>query len=143
MRVQGAGGVVATIDRSQLAALVAELTFPLPGKPWDFFETTDLLDFPGARSREMIPSLSLLEDAARLGRVFLRGKVAYLFQRYNAEQEIAAMLLCVGPSNNEVQTLPEMVDGWIRQTMGGTPAERRTQRNSLFFVLTKFDSEFV
>jgi len=143
VRVQGTNGTVAALDKAHLAALVAELTFPLPTTPWDFFDSTDLLDFPGARSRELVPRLDLLDDPTLLGRVFLRGKVAYLFQRYNAEQEIAAMLLCVGPSNNEVQTLPEMVDGWIRQTIGATPAERRTQRNSLFFVLTKFDSEFV
>ena len=143
VRVQGANGAVAAIDKSQLAALVAELTFPLADKPWDFFEHTDLLDFPGARSREVIRSTSFLDDPGRLGRVFLRGKVATLFQRYNAEQEIAAMLLCVGPSNQDVQTLPEMVDGWIAQTIGSTPAARAAQRTSLFVVLTKFDSEFI
>ena len=143
VRVQGAGGAVVPLDKSLLAALVAELTFPLAEKPWDFFEHTDLLDFPGARSREVIRSTTFLDDPGRLGRVFLRGKVAYLFQRYNAEQEIAAMLLCVGPSNQDVQTLPEMVDGWIGQTMGATPAARADQRTSLFVVLTKFDSEFV
>jgi hypothetical protein len=72
----------------------------------------------------------------------LRGKVAYLFQRYNAEQEIAAMLLCVGPGNQEVQTLPRMVTDWINSTMGDTPDARARQRNSLFLVLTKFDFEF-
>ncbi len=143
VRVQGAGGAVATLDRSQLAALVAELTFPLADRPWDFLGHTDLLDFPGARSREVIRSTAFLDDPGRLGRVFLRGKVAYLFQRYNAEQEIAAMLLCVGPSNQDVQTLPEMVDGWIGQTIGATPSVRARQRTSLFVVLTKFDSEFV
>lgn len=142
VRVQGAGMAV-TLDKSQLAALVAELTFPLADRPWDFFEHTDLLDFPGARSREVIRSTAFLDDPGRLGRVFLRGKVAYLFQRYNAEQEIAAMLLCVGPSNQDVQTLPEMVNGWIGQTIGATPAVRAQQRTSLFVVLTKFDGEFV
>ncbi|HQT79898.1 MAG TPA: virulence factor SrfC family protein, partial [Rhodopila sp.] len=49
----------------------------------------------------------------------------------------------VGPSNQDVQTLPEMIDGWIRDTIGATPESRAGQRNALFLVLTKFDMEFV
>ncbi len=143
VRIISASGQSATIDRAIAAALIAELTVPLDSKPWDFFEHTDLLDFPGARTREEITDpAAFLAEPGRLGRVFLRGKVAYLFQRYNAEQEISAMLLCVGPSNQDVQTLPNMVAGWIGQTMGGTPQARAAQPNSLFLVLTKFDSEF-
>ncbi|HEY0181287.1 MAG TPA: virulence factor SrfC family protein, partial [Rhodopila sp.] len=133
----------AVLDRAVLAALVAELTFPLAEQPWPFFDTTDLLDFPGARTRETITDIDrFLAQPEKLGRAFLRGKVAYLFQRYNAEQEITGMLLCVGPSNQEVQTLPRMVQDWIQLTLGDTPAKREAQRNSLFLVLTKFDAEF-
>ncbi len=143
LRVVSASGRAALIDRSVAAALIAEITVPLVERPWDFFEHTDLLDFPGARTREEITDPEgFLAQPGRLGRVFLRGKVAYLFQRYNAEQEIAAMLLCVGPSNQDVQTLPNMIDDWIGQTIGATPEARGRQRNSLFLVLTKFDGEF-
>ncbi len=143
VRLASASGASAPVDRSVAAALIAEITVPLAERPWEFFEHTDLLDFPGARTREEITDPEgFLAQPGRLGRVFLRGKVAYLFQRYNAEQEIAAMLLCVGPSNQDVQTLPNMIDGWIGQTVGPTPAARARQRNSLFLVLTKFDGEF-
>ena len=143
LRVVAASGMSASIDRSAVAALIAEITVPLVARPWQFFEHTDLLDFPGARTREEITDPdAFLAQPGRLGRVFLRGKVAYLFQRYNAEQEITAMLLCVGPSNQDVQTLPNMIDRWIGQTIGATPAARAQQRNSLFVVLTKFDGEF-
>ncbi len=143
LRVVSADGMSAMIDRAVAAALIAEITVPLIERPWDFFEHTDLLDFPGARTREeIVDPESFLAQPGRLGRVFLRGKVAYLFQRYNAEQEIAAMLLCVGPSNQDVQTLPNMIDDWIGQTIGMTPDARARQRNSLFLVLTKFDGEF-
>ena len=143
LRMAAASGASATVDRSVAAALIAEITVPLAERPWEFFEHTDLLDFPGARTREEITDPEgFLAQPGRLGRVFLRGKVAYLFQRYNAEQEIAAMLLCVGPSNQDVQTLPNMIDNWISQTVGPTPAARARQRNSLFLVLTKFDGEF-
>lgn len=144
VRVVSAGGQAAMLDRALLAALIAELTVPLHDQPWDFFQHTDMLDFPGARSREMFRRLDdFLAEPGRLGRVFLRGKVAYLFQRYNVEQEIAAMLLCVGPSNQDVQTLPEMIATWIDQTIGPNPAARARQRNALYLVLTKFDMEFV
>ncbi len=137
------GGTLATLDRVVVTALVAEITVPLATNPWPFFDHTDLLDFPGARTREEISDAeNFLKGPERLGRVFLRGKVAYLFQRYNAEQEISAMLLCVGPSNQEVQTLPRMVDDWIAGTAGPTPAERANVRCNMFLVLTKFDSEF-
>ncbi len=143
LRMASGTGASALIDRSVVAALIAEITVPLAERPWEFFEHTDLLDFPGARTREEITDPEgFLAQPGRLGRVFLRGKVAYLFQRYNAEQEIAAMLLCVGPSNQDVQTLPNMIDDWIGQTIGATPAARARQRNSLFLVLTKFDGEF-
>jgi len=143
LRVVSAAGRSAVIGRPVVAALIAEITVPLTERPWDFFEHTDLLDFPGARTREEITEPEgFLAQEGRLGRVFLRGKVAYLFQRYNAEQEIAAMLLCVGPSNQDVQTLPNMIDGWIGQTIGATPEARARQQNSLFLVLTKFDGEF-
>ncbi len=141
--VVSAGGARATLGRAVLAALIAEITVPLAERPWDFFEHTDLLDFPGARSREEISDpAGFLAQPGRLGRVFLRGKVAFLFQRYNDEQEIAAMLLCVGPSNQDVQTLPRMITEWLGLTIGATPGARAAQRNSLFFVLTQFDREF-
>jgi hypothetical protein len=131
------------IGRPVLAALIAEMTMPLAEQPWPFFQETDLLDFPGARTREVIVDLDrFLAQPENLGFALLRGKVAYLFQRYNAEQEITSMLLCVGPNNQEVQTLPSMVNEWIKQTLGDTPQARARQRTSLFFVLTKFDSEF-
>ena len=143
LRLVAASGASAGIGRALAAALIAEITVPLEAKPWDFFGHTDLLDFPGARTREEISDPDgFLAQPGRLGRVFLRGKVAYLFQRYNAEQEITAMLLCVGPSNQDVQTLPNMIDRWIGQTIGATPEARAGQRNSLFLVLTKFDGEF-
>jgi hypothetical protein len=149
VRVAGAAAT-SEIPVPVLAALTAELTFPVAEKPWEFMQHTDLLDFPGARSREEIPESVLkqgldgfLATPSNLGRVFLRGKVAYLWQRYNTEQEIAAMLLCVGPSNQDVPSLARMIHGWVVQTIGPTPEARARQRNSLFLVLTKFDTEFV
>ncbi len=51
------------------------------------------------------------------------------------------MLLCIGPSNQEVRTLPRMVKAWIDSAMGATPEARAQHRNALFLILTKFDTE--
>jgi hypothetical protein len=132
-----------SLPRPVLAALVAEITIPLEERPWPFLEVTDLLDFPGARSRERLSDPSrFLAEPGRFPGLYLRGKVAYLWQRTVAEQEATAMLLCIGPSNQEVRTLPRMVKAWIDSAMGATPEARAQQRNALFLVLTKFDTEF-
>ena len=131
------------LPRAFITALTAELRIAVRDKPWEFFDHTDLLDFPGARSRENIPDVrGFLEQPNALQSLFLRGKVAYLFERYCAEQELTSMLLCIGPSNQEVRTLPAMVNDWIASTHGSEPALRARQQCALFLVLTKFDAEF-
>lgn len=139
----GNNGARVTLPRSEVTALIAELRIVISEQPWDFFQHTDLLDFPGARSREQVKDLpTFLQGNDALQGLFLRGKVAYLFDRYCAEQELTSMLLCIGPSNQEVKTLPEMVYDWIVSTHGATPQQRSQQPTALFLVLTKFDMEF-
>ncbi len=152
--VRGAGGQVAALPRPVLTALIAELHVTMHIRTWDFLSGTDLLDFPGARSRDNIKDVrAYLKTSGRgegrregaLGGIeglFLRGKVAYLFERYNAEQELTSMLLCIAPSNQEVRTVPAMVKDWIDATHGADPETRAGSQTALFFVLTKFDAEF-
>ncbi|MEM7423847.1 MAG: virulence factor SrfC family protein, partial [Pseudomonadota bacterium] len=73
----------------------------------------------------------------------LRGKVAYLFDRYVAEQEITSMLLCIPDSNMEVADLPVLIGDWIDHTHGDTPAARAEAACLLFFILTKFDKHLI
>lgn len=138
-----AAGARASLARPVITALIAELRLQVADRPWDFFEHTDLLDFPGARSREVLSDpLAYTSDPAKITLLFIRGKVAYLYQRYLAEQEITAMLLCLVSGNQEVRTLPAMVKEWIDATHGRSPAERAQLPTSLFLVLTKFDLMF-
>ncbi|MGF1476564.1 MAG: virulence factor SrfC family protein [Geminicoccaceae bacterium] len=142
---EGKAGAATSLPRATLAALIAEISLSIVDQPWPFFEHTDLLDFPGARSRlkllQMPPEPSDREDQLR--ELFLRGKIAYLFQRYTDELELTSMLLCMPPSVNEVKDLAGMVGGWIAATHGATAEKRKAVRNSLFLVLTKHDLEFV
>lgn len=136
------GGRV-SLPRSVVTALTAELTIVMQEKPDDYYEHTDLLDFPGYRSRYKIFDIRReLAGPDMLKELFLRGKVAYLFQRYCAERELTSMLLCIGPSNQEVQDLPGVINDWILSTHGETPEHRQGKPVSLYFVLTKSDMEF-
>jgi hypothetical protein len=131
----------AMFRRAELTALIAELRIVMRDKPYPFFDHTDLLDFPGARSRKAHEAQHLGEAGIR-EELFLRGKVAYLFERYCAEQELTSMLLCMGPENMEVVSLPGLVFEWVRATMGERPADREGRPNALFLVMTKFDTAF-
>lgn len=136
-------GMQSTLSRNVVAALTAELTIVMPNKPDEIFGHVDLLDFPGYRSRLKVKNIH--QEVAKPGSLqgfFLRGKVAYLFERYCAERELTSMLLCIGPGNQEVQDLPGVIDSWVRAAHGDTPEERKGRDSALFFVLTKFDMEF-
>ena len=136
-------GRQAELHRAVVTALTAELTIVMDQKPAEYFETTDLLDFPGYRSRYKIDDVRReLKKPGMLKEMFLRGKVAYLFQRYCNERELTSMLLCIGPSNQEVQDLPGVINDWVCSTHGDRPELRDEHPVSLFLILTKFDMEF-
>ena len=138
-----AEGKQATLSRAVVTALTAELTIVMDQQPAPYFQTTDLLDFPGYRSRYKIDNIRHeLAKPGMLKEMFLRGKVAYLFQRYCNEHELTSMLLCIGPSNQEVQDLPGVINDWVCSTHGDRPQLRDNHPVSLFLVLTKFDMEF-
>ncbi len=128
------------IDRAVLCALAAELVVPVQTQSSAFFSETDLLDFPGARNRFEQPfSRTLEKPDTALPELLLRGKVAYLFDRYVENHEITSMLLCVPDSNMETLDLPGLIENWIATTHGATPQIRAENDCVLFFVLTKFD----
>ena len=143
IEVAAPNGVRALLPRAVVTALTAELTIVMRDKPDDYYEHTDLLDFPGYRARYQFADIRReLRAPDMLRQMFLRGKVAYLFQRYCAERELTSMLLCIGPSNQEVQDLPGVINDWILSTHGETPERRKGKPISLYFVLTKSDVEF-
>ncbi|WP_425043965.1 virulence factor SrfC family protein [Primorskyibacter sp. S87] len=133
-------GAPVSLPRSVICALAAELVLPMQDLPDPMFSETDLLDFPGARNRfEQDLSKALEEPEAILPELLLRGKVAYLFDRYVQNQDITSMLLCIPDSNMETVDLPGLVQGWIATTHGATPQDRAEADTVLFLVLTKFD----
>jgi hypothetical protein len=144
LTVATAGGRRAVLPKAVIAALTAELVLPMAERPHDLFAETDLLDFPGARTRDERPLAAFLSGGSGpLKECVLRGKVAYLFDRYVADQEITAMLLCIPDSNVETGGLSALVADWVAATHGGTPDRRAGVDTLLFFVLTKFDKHLI
>ena len=69
------------LPRGVLCALVAELHITMRERSWPLFDQVDLLDFPGARSREKYRSMgdraeSAEKAARRPYELFIRGKIA-------------------------------------------------------------------
>lgn len=133
------------MPRPVICALAAEMILPMRDRPSEFFDQTDLLDFPGARNRfkRALEKFLANKPSERVPEMILRGKVAYLFDRYAMDQEITSMLLCLQDGNMEAVDLPLLVDEWVTLTHGGSPAQRAEAECILFLVLTMFDKHLV
>ncbi len=141
LEVATSSGIAASLPRPLVTALVAELRIVCRDTPQPFFAHTDLLDFPGYRTRFKKDLNKYFREAADTASkdVFLRGKVDYLFQRYTSELELTTMVLCVPDSVMEVASLPKAIETWVGLTHGETPEKRLGKPNLLFLALTKFD----
>ncbi len=145
--VYDASGNVLAKDfhKGNLSALIAELTFELPStvaETRSFLHKIDLLDFPGARSREKYKEQ---EISTVLPKILRRGKVAYLFNKYSRSWRISSVLFCHHNDQKAEATIGETINSWIEENIGSTPAERSEMLNEtkgiapLFFIATKFN----
>ena len=131
--------------KGDLSALIAELTFELPEKIADdrrFLKEMDLLDFPGARSREKYKEVEISEVLPKMLR---RGKVAYLFNKYSRSLQISSVLFCHHNDQKAEPTIGETINNWIEENIGKNTEERAKMLQEtngiapLFFVATKFN----
>ena len=132
-------------SKASLSALVGELTFVLPEEistKRKFLKKIDLLDFPGARSREKIKESQLGEV---LPTVLRRGKVAYLFNKYSRSLKISAVLFCHHNDQKTESTIGPSINNWIEENIGETPEIRAKTLSGtngiapLFMICTKFN----
>ena len=131
--------------KSYLCALSAELVFSQPAsllesKP--FLKETDLLDFPGARSRLTLPQ-NLIETES-IPELLLRGKVAYLFNKYSDAEKINVLLFCTKHEQAAQRAMPEMLNNWVNKIVGDTPEKReafisKSKIPPLFIIGTFFN----
>jgi hypothetical protein len=133
------------LDSSLLCALTCELILRVPPGPTPgLLDEMDVLDFPGARARaQVFDHQRLINDPAALPEVFLRGKVACLFDRFSDDRDITALVLCQEGGPQEAKSLPYMINKWVDWSTGPEPADRRGKPVLLFHVFTKFDMDLV
>lgn len=116
----------------------------------ELFMHSDLLDFPGARSRatlrqEHLQNKNEESDVPNMSTLFLRGKVAFLFNHSNSSRNINILLFC---HDNEQPSLTDMymtLESWVNEYVGRT-TEKRAETvaaaggiSPLFVIGTKFN----
>ncbi len=135
------------VPRSVLAALTLEMVFPLVEQPvCDMLESVDLLDFPGYRGRLSIESIDGVREAVKdnskdpVSELLLRGKVAYLFERYTDYQEMNVLIVCT-PSDkqSDVTSVGPVLSSWIEKTQGESVEVRTGKKPGLAWAITMFD----
>lgn len=143
-RQDGQLSTSASITVAQLAALTTEMTFCLINEPRDaVVNTVDLLDFPGYRGRMKLRELkdSTGADDNVVSQLLLRGKVAYLFERYTDCQEMNALVVCTASDKqSDVPDVGPVLTRWIEKTQG-VDAQERSKRAGvgLIWALTMLD----
>jgi hypothetical protein len=141
------GGEKKTITGPLLSALIAEIVLnvdPALAEEKEFLNSTDLLDFPGARSRSKNDASSIDEEVAV--KMFLRGKVAYLFNKYSADYEVNNLLFCIKDTQTEVTEISGILNNWIVNNVGENREERaraigQLPVSPLFVVFTFFNEQ--
>lgn len=135
------------INVSTITALTAELIFSIPSEiteSKEFLKNSDLLDFPGARSRLAIEINNI--NAEIIPDMLLRGKVSYLFNKYSDDFNINNLLFCLNDQKNEVNEIPTLLFNWISKNIGENAYDRNTSLKDaklppLFIVFTFFNNQ--
>lgn len=147
IKVKKENGDTVDINISYITALVAELIFSIPEdlvKTKDFLRHSDLLDFPGARSRLAIEVDDIDEEI--IPDMLLRGKVSYLFNKYSDDFNINNLLFCTNDKQLDVNEIPGLLYNWISKNIGATSYERtnslkNTKTPPLFVIFTFFNNQ--
>lgn len=134
-----------SINTNRLSAVISEVTLSISEDlktKKEFIQNTDLLDFPGARSRLVLNKIT--EEETPL--MFLRGKIAYLFKRYSTNLEINNLLFCINDQQIEVNELPSLLNEWISTNIGDSIDHRSAaisnlNTNPLFVIFTFFNNQ--
>ena len=133
------------INTNRLSAVISEITLSVSEDLCDkkeFIRNTDLLDFPGARSRLILNKITKEETPL----MYLRGKISYLFKRYSSNLEINNLLFCINDVQIEVNELPSILNEWISTNIGDSIDHRSAalsslNTNPLFVIFTFFNNQ--
>ena len=151
------GEKTVNILKSEFCALTTEVVFSIADKDGNvedsdllkeksFLKDMDVLDFPGARSRLILDANQITkEDTCQM---LLRGKVAYLFNKYSKQYLISNLMFCHHDSKSEVTTLSDLLARWIHSAVGRNAEERAeyirsSEISPLFIVGTNFNTDLI
>lgn len=109
----------------------------------ELLKENDLLDFPGARRRENLYTTQIPDKQSEL---VLRGKVAFLFNKYSAFNMINILLFCHDYQQTGQSVMPGLLADWVLKNVGSNVALRtenirRSVISPLFIIATKFNKD--
>ena len=134
-----------SINTNILSALISEITLCVSEdlkNHKEFINNTDLLDFPGARSRQELKKITNVETPL----MFLRGKIAFLFKKYSSNLAINNLLFCIKDEQIDVVELASILNEWINTNIGDSIENRSNaisnlNTNPLFIIFTFFNKQ--
>lgn len=144
--------------RGEITALLKEVILTVDNRILKddnrkFINSTDVLDFPGARPRMNLDVAKLLNissfkdlekqklDDNILYMCLVRGKVSFLFNHYSDMNDITTLIFAQKNSNQNTHSLPRMIDNWVINTHGSSPEERANKPINLFISFHFFNIE--
>ncbi len=138
-------GRTVSLRKPAVTAIAFELLAQLEKGVFDFQQSTDLLDFPGARSRTYSNRQKFFIDSGEahpIGEAFVRGKVAVMFDNYCADYDLNTLIACHKTEKIEVKSFPPLVEDWVKRSHGNTPEARMNKPINLLFAFTWCDVFF-
>lgn len=111
-----------------------------------FLKGVDLLDFPGARGRDLGYNPSdILKQIVKLT---LRCKVSYLFKKYSEEYKLSILMFCHSHQNSTPNLVAPILRDWVGKYIGETPTERKANLENyevppLFLVSTFYNMDLI
>jgi hypothetical protein len=130
------------LPRAVLAALTKEVELVAANDFTEdpsrsFFKDSDILDFPGSKSRVVAEESTFNEKPGEEKlQVWIRGKVAYLFDTYSANQGFSSLMFCLDNSPPEVADMPDRLEKWIGKYVGKGVEEREERIGEIQRILS-------
>lgn len=111
-----------------------------------FLEKVDLLDFPGARGRDMGYQPSDIQK--QIVELLLRCKVSYLFNKYSEDLKLSILMFCHSQGNTTPNLVAPILNSWVNTYIGETPEKRQHRMESygvppLFLVSTMYNLDLM
>lgn len=136
-----------SLNLSLITSLTAELVFTIPEELVEtkvFLKNSDLLDFPGARSRLALELDDINTEI--IPEMLLRGKVSYLFNKYSDDFNINNLMFCTNDKQLDVNEIPSLLFNWISKNIGTSSQERnnsliKSDIPPLFVIFTFFNNQ--